>query len=73
VAAGLPGPVADALLGSARAAYTSGLHAAALASAVLLAGMAVLIAVMLRRVPPIGTDHAVEGTETAPEPVPARH
>ncbi|GAA2413562.1 MFS transporter [Actinomadura vinacea] len=66
-AAGLPGPARDALLDSARTAFTGGLHVVALACAVLLAGMAVLMAVMLRRVPPIGA----EPVQDRPEPEPA--
>jgi MFS transporter, DHA2 family, multidrug resistance protein len=71
VAESLPGPVRDALLDSSRAAYTSGLHAVALVSAVVMAGVAVLIAVMLRRVPRIGANGAAETREPEPHPVAA--
>jgi DHA2 family multidrug resistance protein-like MFS transporter len=65
-AAGLPAPVGEALLDSARTAFTSGLHVVALASAVLVAGLAVLIAVMLRHLPPIGaqTGESAQGGES---------
>jgi MFS transporter, DHA2 family, multidrug resistance protein len=50
----LPARAAGALLAPAQEAFTSGLHAIAAISAVLLAGVAVLIAVLLRHVRPIG-------------------
>jgi DHA2 family multidrug resistance protein-like MFS transporter len=50
----LPARAAGALLAPAQEAFTSGLHAIAAVSAVLLAGVAVLIAVLLRHVRPIG-------------------
>ncbi|GAA3926814.1 MFS transporter [Actinomadura viridis] len=68
VADDLPGPVREALLDSARAAFTTGLHTVALLSAVALAGMAVLIAVMLRHVPPIGASEPKERPESGSEP-----
>ncbi|MEW2356486.1 MFS transporter [Spirillospora sp. NPDC029432] len=68
-AGSLPSPAGEALLESARAAFTTGLHAVAFGSAVLLAAMAVLIAVLLRRVPPIGAEREPEpGTEPGSEP-----
>ncbi|GAA4171251.1 MFS transporter [Phytohabitans flavus] len=50
----LPGPLGDAVLASARAGFTSGLHAVAAVSAVLLVGVAVAALVLLRQVPPVG-------------------
>jgi DHA2 family multidrug resistance protein-like MFS transporter len=50
----LPGPLGEAVLASARAAFTSGLHAVAAVSAVLLVGVAVASLVLLRHVPPVG-------------------
>lgn len=54
VAAGQPGPVSAELLSAARAAFTEGLVAVAVAGAVVLAVAAVLSAVTLRQVPPTG-------------------
>jgi len=48
VARHLPGRAGDTLVDTARAAFTSGLHAAAIAGAVVLAGAAVAAAVTLR-------------------------
>lgn len=59
-AAGLPEPVASALLGVARAAFVDGLHVTSLIAAVLAALLAVLAAAALREHEP----------EPAPEPVP---
>ncbi|WP_328343690.1 MFS transporter [Streptomyces violaceus] len=50
VAHRLPGRAGDALATAAREAFTSGMHAAALTSAVLLAGAAAAATVTLRRV-----------------------
>jgi DHA2 family multidrug resistance protein-like MFS transporter len=50
----LPDQLATALLAVARDAFTGGLHAAASVSAVLLAGIALLIVTTLRQLPPIG-------------------
>ena len=61
---GLPSGVAAALLGAARAAFTSGLQVTATTSAVLLAGVAVASVLLLRRFGPAGTP-APDGT---PEP-----
>ncbi|MET9683678.1 MFS transporter [Streptomyces coeruleorubidus] len=51
VADRLPGRAGDALATAAREAFTSGMHAAAVTSAVLLVGAAVAATVTLRRVP----------------------
>src|SRR6266540_1174845 len=62
----LPDQLATALLAVARDAFTGGLHAAASVSAVLLAGIALLIVTTLRQLPPIG--HAQpDPREQAPE------
>ncbi|MEU6180606.1 MFS transporter [Streptomyces coeruleorubidus] len=50
VADQLPGRAGDALAAAAREAFTSGMHAAAITGAVLLAGAAAAAAVTLRRV-----------------------
>ncbi|MFF4489164.1 MFS transporter [Streptomyces sp. NPDC001544] len=50
VAGRLPGRTGGALTTAAREAFTSGMHAAALAGAVLLAGAAVVAAMTLRRI-----------------------
>ena len=50
----LPGPVAGALLDSAREAFTSGMHVIAAVSAVIFVGLAVLTLVTLRHIPPTG-------------------
>lgn len=47
----LPAPLADALTSTARAAFESGVHVTATIGLVLMAGAAVLVAVVLRRVP----------------------
>ncbi|MFC0529582.1 MFS transporter [Phytohabitans kaempferiae] len=62
----LPGPMGEAVLASARAAFTSGLHAVAAVSAALLVGVAVAALVLLRHVPPVGTPEPVGERETAP-------
>ncbi|MCF0079293.1 MFS transporter [Streptomyces lomondensis] len=51
VAEQLPGRAGDVLATAAREAFTSGMHAAAIAGAALLLGAAALAAIMLRRVP----------------------
>jgi len=51
LAATLPGPLADAVMTAARAAFDSGVHITAAIALVLMAGAAVLAAVVLRRVP----------------------
>ncbi|TDO35696.1 DHA2 family multidrug resistance protein-like MFS transporter [Kribbella sp. VKM Ac-2527] len=50
LSAGLP----DAVLEQARDAFTSGLHVAAVIAAVVIAGMAVLLRVVLRKLPVLG-------------------
>jgi DHA2 family multidrug resistance protein-like MFS transporter len=50
VSGGLPSPLASQLLDAARGAFTHGLQVAALTSAVVAAGMAVVAASLLRRV-----------------------
>jgi len=47
----LPGPLADALTSAARVAFESGVHVTASIGLVLMAGAAVLVAVVLRGVP----------------------
>jgi DHA2 family multidrug resistance protein-like MFS transporter len=64
-AAGLPDELAGALLTSARAAYTDGLHVVAAVSAVLLAGVAVLVVTLLRDVRPTGEAQPAEEAEAA--------
>jgi DHA2 family multidrug resistance protein-like MFS transporter len=66
-AATLPGDVAASLLTPAREAFTSGIHTIAATSAVLLAGIAILIATRLRHVPPIGQ---AAPADDAAQPVP---
>jgi DHA2 family multidrug resistance protein-like MFS transporter len=51
LAGGLPGPLGDALREAARTAFDSGVHITAGIALVLMAGAAVLAAVVLRRVP----------------------
>jgi DHA2 family multidrug resistance protein-like MFS transporter len=68
-AAGLPDPLALALLTAAREAFTSGMHAAAVASAIVLLGVAVLAVTMLRHVRPTGAVQPSPSAST-PEPVP---
>ncbi len=63
VAAHLPAPLAQAVLGPARAAFTDGMHVVAGISAVLLAVVAVTMVTLLRQVPPSGGPAPVE-----PEP-----
>jgi DHA2 family multidrug resistance protein-like MFS transporter len=50
-AAALPQPLAGALTAAARSAFESGVHITAAIGLVLMAGAAVLAAVVLRRVP----------------------
>lgn len=61
----LPAVLADELLGSARSAFTSGMHLAAGLSAVVLAAVAVLVVALLRGVRPTGAG------EVSPEPATA--
>jgi MFS transporter, DHA2 family, multidrug resistance protein len=58
-AAGLPGPVGERLLTSAREAFTTGMHVAALVSAVLLIAVAATVAILLREVHPTPVRDAV--------------
>ncbi|WP_017585269.1 MFS transporter [Nocardiopsis ganjiahuensis] len=60
----LPGPEAAALLDTAFTAYTSGIAAAALTGAAVLAGVTVLALVALRRLPP-GTETPAHGDAAA--------
>jgi DHA2 family multidrug resistance protein-like MFS transporter len=69
-AANLPGDAAAALLGPARAAYTTGMHAAAGISAALLILVAGTVVVLLRHVPPSAAP-AAEDAEPTPDPEPA--
>jgi MFS transporter, DHA2 family, multidrug resistance protein len=63
----LPGPVAGALLDSAREAFTSGMHVIAAVSAVIFAGLAVLTLVTLRHIPPTGAAAADAPAEVEPQ------
>lgn len=51
LAQALPGPLADAVMAAARAAFDSGVHITAAIALVLMAGASVLAAVVLRKVP----------------------
>jgi MFS transporter, DHA2 family, multidrug resistance protein len=53
-ARGLPDETAAALLRPAFEAFTGGMHVVAAISAVLLAGVAIMIVRLLRHVPPVG-------------------
>jgi DHA2 family multidrug resistance protein-like MFS transporter len=53
-AAGLPDTVGAAVLSAAHQAFVDGLHTIAALSAVLLAGVGVLLVITLRHLPPIG-------------------
>lgn len=57
-AGGLPGEVAAALLGTARDAFTSALHAVSATSAAVAAGLAVFVVVLLRTARPVGASEA---------------
>jgi DHA2 family multidrug resistance protein-like MFS transporter len=59
----LPGQVGAALLSAADRAFVAGLHTVAALSAALLFGVAVLLATVLRHLPPLG--------HPQPDPVPA--
>lgn len=50
----LPAGTADPLLAAARHAFTTGMHAAAAVSAIVIAGVAVLVLIHLRHVRPLG-------------------
>jgi DHA2 family multidrug resistance protein-like MFS transporter len=64
VADSLPDPVAAVLIASARAAFTSGMHAVAGITIVVLLGVAVLALSMLRQVPPIGSSQVPVSRDT---------
>ncbi|GHH51064.1 MFS transporter [Streptomyces candidus] len=77
-AAELPGRAGEALADAARTAFTEGLHFNAVVSATLIAGAAVLVAVLLKHVQPVAQDLAGGGPEQDPaaakgtaEPAPA--
>ncbi|MFG3260446.1 MFS transporter [Streptomyces sp. NPDC048172] len=67
----LPGTAANELLGAAHAAFADGMTVAALISAVVVAGIAVLAVTGLRRVPPTGAEGSAEpmGSGAPVEPV----
>ncbi|HET8880406.1 MAG TPA: MFS transporter, partial [Arthrobacter sp.] len=54
LAESLPAPLAEAVMAAARAAFDSGVHITAAIALVLMAGAAVLAAVVLRKVPTAG-------------------
>ena len=56
VAAGLPAKLGAAVLDAAHQAFTAGMQVAAATSAVLLAGLSVLVLAALRHVPPTGAE-----------------
>jgi DHA2 family multidrug resistance protein-like MFS transporter len=64
----LPAHVAANMLAPAQEAFTAGLHVVAGVSAVLLAGVAILTAVLLRHVHPIGAATPSPPAEPADEP-----
>lgn len=70
-AGSLPEQLAAALLAVARDAFTSGLHAVAAVSAVLLAGIALLIVTTLRDLPPLGHARPDQASQTDPEQPPS--
>ncbi|WP_282614896.1 MFS transporter [Streptomyces sp. XM4011] len=61
----LPEPLGGSLLGAAREAFTTGLHATALLTTVALLGAAVLAAVSLGRTPPPAPGHRASEQEPA--------
>jgi MFS transporter, DHA2 family, multidrug resistance protein len=70
VAQSLPAQVAEPLVTSARAAFTSGLNAAAAVCVAVFVGLAVLAVGTLRHVPPIGGPGPRQGdTEAVPQAV----
>ncbi|REE94842.1 MFS transporter [Thermomonospora umbrina] len=69
VAGRLPEDTGEALIGTARDAFTSGLHVASASAAVLVAVAAVLAAVLLRHVPP--ASHPPAGATDATDPADA--
>lgn len=56
----LPADTAESVMGPAREAFTSGLHAVAVIGAVIMAATAALLAVRLRHVPPFGQEQQQE-------------
>jgi MFS transporter, DHA2 family, multidrug resistance protein len=62
----LPGGQRDALVAAARDAFTSGVHAVGITSAVLFAALAALAAVALRHVQGVGGEDGAEAPEEAP-------
>ena len=62
VAGELPDHLSAAVLAAARDAFNSGLHTVAAITGVVLAGIAVLIAITLRHLPPIGETPDTAGT-----------
>jgi len=61
-----PGPIADAMLVSAREAYTVGMNAVAGIAAALLIGVAILAVFGLRHIPPTGTPPGAGQAGSAP-------
>jgi DHA2 family multidrug resistance protein-like MFS transporter len=68
----LPNQLAAALLAVARDAFTSGLHAVAAVSAVLLAGVALLIVTTLRDLPPLGQAAPDRASQADPDQTPGQ-
>ncbi|MFD2082407.1 MFS transporter, DHA2 family, multidrug resistance protein [Actinopolymorpha cephalotaxi] len=68
-AGGLPEPLAAALLGSARSAFTGGLAIAAVVGAVVLTAVAVVSGVMFRHLRSYGDEAAAASGAPASEPV----
>jgi DHA2 family multidrug resistance protein-like MFS transporter len=67
----LPAAVADTMLAPAREAFSAALHTSAALSAVLLAGLAVLITTLLRHIPP--TAAPAPAADPAPSPAADAH
>ncbi len=65
----LPEQLASALLAPARQAFTSGLHVVAALSALLLLGVAVTNAIVLRKIPPFGQQQPPQPEAGEGEPV----
>lgn len=68
-AADLPERLGGALLDPAHAAFLSGVHVVAVVGAVLVVGVAALVAYRLRHLPPIGQAEQGAGTTDEPEPL----
>jgi MFS transporter, DHA2 family, multidrug resistance protein len=60
----LPSQLSAAVLDAAHVAFVDGLHTVAMLSALVLAGVAILLRINLRDIPPLGQDR----TDTAAEP-----